>query len=165
MVTQAELKKILSYDPATGVFTWKVSPVNSVKVGDVAGSPNNKGYIHISISGKLYKAHRLAFLYMEGAIPPKVDHADRNTLNNAWLNLRPCTQSQNVMNSSTKRGESGLRGVRWCPRNRKWQARIGVNGQRIHLGYFRDKADAYKSYETASAEHHGCFGVAYALEM
>lgn len=34
MITQKELKKILFYNPKTGIFKWKISPVGRIKIND-----------------------------------------------------------------------------------------------------------------------------------
>jgi hypothetical protein len=33
-----ELRRLFSYDPETGILYWSISPVNSIHVGDIAGS-------------------------------------------------------------------------------------------------------------------------------
>lgn len=58
-LTAALLRELFAYDADTGLFTRKVSTTNRVKVGDVAGSPNQKGYINIMVCGRLHPAHRL----------------------------------------------------------------------------------------------------------
>jgi hypothetical protein len=102
-MTQDQLKSILSYDPNTGLFTRiKDVAYSQHKVGSVMGSLNDKGYRIIVINQKRYRAHRLAFLYMEGAFPPDdVDH--RNTIkdDNRWVNLYKCTRSENMNNPLT----------------------------------------------------------------
>ena len=50
-LTQERLKELLVYDPETGLFTWKVSPAASVKIGDTAGSLNSPRYCQIRIEG------------------------------------------------------------------------------------------------------------------
>ena len=42
-LTQSKLKDLLDYDPDTGIFLWKVSTAQRIKVGDVAGCVNKKG--------------------------------------------------------------------------------------------------------------------------
>jgi site-specific DNA-adenine methylase len=62
LLNQKELKQILNYNKDSGIFTWKVSPSNSVKINDVAGTTDKYGYIVIMIKSRNYFAHRLAFL-------------------------------------------------------------------------------------------------------
>jgi len=66
MITQKLLKEILSYEPDTRIFRWKVSVSDNIKPGDVAGAPHSEGYIQITIDYANYLAHRLAFLWIEG---------------------------------------------------------------------------------------------------
>lgn len=75
-----------------------------------------------------------------------IDHADRNPLNNTRKNLRPCTVSQNNAN---KRGwaKSGFKGVRRNISGR-WEARIGINGKVISIGYTKSATDAAKLYNS-----------------
>ena len=60
MITQEELKKLLYYNPKTGIFTRLVSVGRKVKAGQVAGGLDN-GYIKIGIDGKRYFAHQTIF--------------------------------------------------------------------------------------------------------
>ena len=98
MLDQEELKRILHYNPETGIFTWKITKGGN-KPNSIAGAKDKLGYISISIKSKLYKAHRLAFLYMNGELPPSsVDHINGNPSDNSWQNLRLCSQKQNTWN-------------------------------------------------------------------
>ena len=49
--------------------------------------------------------------------------------------------------------KSDYRGVMW--ERGRWRAKITVNGQRLHLGYFDDEAAAAKAYDAAAQEHLG----------
>lgn len=101
-ITQETLKGLLTYNPETGVFLWNTSKKK-------AGSENHRGYIQIGIDGKLYYAHRLAFLYMTGAMPfGIVDHRNRKKADNHWANLRDTTQAENNAN---KEGVTLLNGI------------------------------------------------------
>lgn len=123
-LTQDELKELLHYDPDTGVFTWKVSPTNNVKVGDVAGCRYPEGYIKVHFKGKPYRAHRLAFLYMTGEWPKdQVDHINHIRDDNRWRNLRDVSHQENHRNMTRqKNNTSGVTGVYWEKAKKKWCA-------------------------------------------
>lgn len=81
------LREILSYDAFTGVFTWRISR-GRVRAGAVAGRQHNAGYHEIRIDGTLYGAHILAFAYITGRWPKRIDHRDGVKSNNRFDNLR-----------------------------------------------------------------------------
>lgn len=89
-LTLSRLKKLLDYDPSSGIFHWKFIVFRSkMKVGDVAGGLDEKGYVRIRIDGIKYRAHRLAWFYVKGVWPSDtIDHKDRVRNNNRILNLR-----------------------------------------------------------------------------
>ena len=148
-MTQDELRAALDYDPATGVFTW-ARDYGKAKAGKVAGSKNRGGYVSITVSGYRAYAHRLAFLWMEGAMPDLVDHIDQNPSNNAWGNLRPASKSMNAVNSKRNaRNRSGLRGVSWHSGGSKWQAHFGPH----YLGLFQTKEAAHAAYLSAAGDY------------
>jgi hypothetical protein len=142
-LTQKRLKELLSYDQNTGLFYWKVSR-RGVKQGTVAGTKTKRGYIQIRIDGKSYLAHRLTWLFFYGEWPKQhIDHINHNTSDNRIDNLREASQQENTKNrSKNKNNTSGISGVHWDKKSNKWQARIGVNGKRIHLGFFDNKEEA-----------------------
>ena len=69
-LTHEQVREALDYNPATGVFVWKISPAKNVKIGAVAGG-NNKanGYRYIRLYGEEVTAARLALFYMTGKWP------------------------------------------------------------------------------------------------
>lgn len=148
VLTREELVELLSYDPGTGVFRWRVNRAGGVKAGDVAGTTSNsKGYRLISIKGTKYLAHRVAFFIMTGEWPEKfVDHIDGDRANNAWSNLRDVSNAQNQENrtSANKNNVGGFLGVSPASRGRGYQAQIRARGKNYHLGF-------YESPELASA--------------
>lgn len=153
-ITQERLKELLDYDPDTGVFTWKISRKGIKK--KIAGSMHkNKGYLIIGLDSKDYKAHRLAFLYMEGYLPENdVDHIDRNRINNKWNNLREVSRSCNLRNCNiSKINTSGITGVSWSKQLNKWKAQITILNKNISLGYFKDIADAATARWNSEVKH------------
>lgn len=160
MLTAERIREVLSYDPETGVFTWRISPSTRVKVGDVAGHIDIKGYRRISIGRKVYKAHRLAFLWMTGEWPKtkEVDHADDNHDNNRWHNLREATNSQNQANTRLRTSnKSGFKGVSFSQPAKKWLAVIYHQGSRYQLGFFDNPEDASAAYQSAAQRLFGEF--------
>lgn len=143
--TQHRIKELLFYDPDTGVFTWKVNG-NGRFIGKVAGGSGHRGYLRIMVDGVKYQLHNLAWIYMTGNAPKSlIDHKDRNNLNNSFSNLREADFSQNCFNRGlTKRSTSGVHGVTWSKKEKKWRVRIGMYGKTHYLGYFKDKEDAIR---------------------
>jgi len=87
-----------------------------------------------------------------------IDHVDRDGLNNKKSNLRPCTQSQNAKNRSMlKNNTSGLRGVHYDKKRKKWIAQIEKDEKGIYLGGFIDKEDAGRAVDKKSKELYGEF--------
>lgn len=160
MIELSLLRNILKYDPETGLFFWLVSRTNTIKIGQLAGSPHNKGYWQISINGKKYLAHRLAWFYMTGEWPnPEVDHEDLNKRNNKFSNLREATRNGNVQNvGNRKNNTSGFKGVSWNAYSKKWMAQIQFNKTSKILGHFDDKESASICYSNAAKWYHGKFG-------
>ena len=156
-ITQAKLKELMDYDPETGVFTWKVKPAKQIQIGDVAGCTSD-GYVKIRVLGVLYQAHRLAWLYVHGTLPHRIDHRDGDGTNNRHGNLRECTQAQNMANTKKhKRNTSGYKGVSWNKDAKKWTAKISINWKMKHLGYFETAELAHEFYCLAADMLHGEF--------
>lgn len=155
MLTQSELKKLLSYDPETGIFTWLAGQ----RVGKIAGTPTSKGYFRIKINRKDYKAHRLAWLYFYGKFPnDALDHINGIKTDNMVSNLRECNATENNWNTGIGRtNTSGAKGVSWHKRDSEWQAQISINGKRTHLGNFATIALASAVYEAKARELRGKF--------
>lgn len=170
ILDQATLKQLLDYDPDTGSFIWKERPGQPSWNARYANKPAGhvwidpqrpvKRYlvIHIKRSGRVQKAHRLAWLYVTGSWPDhQIDHVDCDGLNNRFSNLRAATHAQNARNARTRRDSAtGIKGVH-AARGR-YYAHIRHDGRQIHLGTFATAETAHAAYCRASAELHGEFG-------
>ena len=156
-ITQEHLRQLLAYSAETGVFTRKVSTSNSVKVGDIAGSPSSNGYINIGVLGKLQKAHRLAWLYVYGVWPSEdIDHVNRDRTDNRICNLRAVTRQQNMHNTSRlSNNKSGHPGVHWDVAAKKWVAQVGHNGKSTYVGQFSLLEDAVAARKAGELKYWG----------
>ena len=80
MLTQERLKQLLYYNPVTGIFTWRKNRTFTALKNTEAGRIASDKYTYyriIYIDNKPYKAHRLAFLYVNGCFPKdQIDHID-----------------------------------------------------------------------------------------
>ena len=167
-ISKENISTLLSYDKDSGIFTWKErlgntksdNIFNSLFARTVAGSKltskrSKTEYIAIKIHGKSYKAHRLAFLIMEGEMPDQVDHLDRNGLNNKWSNLRRSNNKDNSKNKPIqKSNKTGVVGVNWHKAAGKWHARaVNKEGKRIDLGRYDDFEEAVKVRKMYEVEY------------
>lgn len=146
------LRDFLHYDPETGVFTWKKQTGNKVKEGSLAGGVNTRGYVHIRIFNKKYKAHRLAWLYVYGRWPQaQIDHVNRIKTDNRIANLREATSYGNSQNRIMARKNTG---AVYRSNRDKWESNIIVNKKRIFLGYFPSAELASEAYLKAKRDFH-----------
>jgi len=154
-MNQARLRELMDYNPETGDFTWKETR-GPAKKGATAGSPCNKGYIVIGIEGKVYKAHRLAWLYMTGDWPTdQLDHRNRDKGDNRWANLREASNQENCLNR-TRYNRTGYRGVAKTPYGR-FVGACTYRGKRYQKGGFATAQEASKWAEQKRQELFGDF--------
>ncbi|RQS79777.1 HNH endonuclease signature motif containing protein [Burkholderia seminalis] len=154
-MTRDELCATFVYEPETGMlrriaggrkqYPWR---------------PAGKGYlVHTYRSGSIY-LHQAVWLYHHGVVPPMLDHINGDPNDNRVENLRPCTNSQNQLNSCRKvSNRSGHKGVVFhanCP-GKPWQAKITVDGRRISLGYYATVEEAGAAYAAGALKHAGAF--------
>ena len=159
MITQSELKKVLNYDPDTGLFTRISSTTNKCLIGKVAGCINKSGYISILIKSKRYYAHRLAWLYVYGEFPKlNLDHIDTNKNNNSISNLRLCTMSENLKNTKKySNNKSGYKGVYKHTQTGRYCVQAMILGKKISLGCYASPELASEAYKLFSKINHGEF--------
>lgn len=157
-LTHEILLQVLSYDKATGIFRWLVSPSTKVKAGSVAGYGGNGEYWRVMIFRRLYLGHRLAWFYVTGKWPAReIDHRDTDRSNLRWDNLRDVTRLVNSQNVRRARSDSGS-GVLGAMTNKKgFMARIKAGGKFHYLGTFSTPSLAHAAYVKAKRIlHEGC---------
>lgn len=154
-VTASRLREVMDYDPATGAFTWRTK-CGSKAAGGIAGTPH-KEYVRIQVDGRLYRAHRLAWLYMTGEWPIEVDHRNGVGSDNRWGNLRPADRFTNMQNKrrAHRNSKTGLLGA--FPQGDRFRARIRIESKCVSLGMFATAEAAHAAYVEAKRKHHaGC---------
>lgn len=156
-LTLERARVALRYDAETGLLHWLVSR-GKARTGAVAGCPDERGYIVLSLDGKRYYAHRIAWLLMTGAWPAElVDHINGIKGDNRWSNLRDVTHEINQQNqrAASRNSRSGILGVRVFAG--KHRAKITVNSSEVHLGTFDSAEAAGQAYLDAKRRmHKGC---------
>jgi len=151
MITQAELKKKVSYDPETGIFTRK-------ETGEKIGYPDKDGYINFNVNGKLRKAHRMAWLYHNGVLPKMIDHINGVAWDNRIVNLRAVTPVESALNRGRRSdNSSGYKGAYFVRSTGKYVSFIKRSGVRYHIGTFNTAKEAHEAYCLKAKELHGEF--------
>ena len=179
-LTAEQLRSILHYDPDTGLFRWREG-IDHWRAGMLAGTKMrtrttgndyvviaigttsrgiyDREYVAIGIQKRVYRAHRLAWLYVYGEWPDRqVDHINTDSLDNRIVNLRLATTAENSRNRGRRvDNTSGIKGVSWAKRSRKWLAHLGHNGKLLHLGLFDTIEEAKAVREEAARRLQGEF--------
>jgi hypothetical protein len=151
------LREVLEYNPQTGIFIWKNRTSTCVKIGDIAGWIDFHGYHSIRLNKKIYRAHRLAWLYVYGKFPKmNIDHINGIKTDNRIENLREATTSENGQNKkkSMSNNKSGYLGVSKIKNKDRWCAFIKVNGKNKNLGSFKTPELASIAYINAKRNLH-----------
>jgi len=105
--------------------------------------------------GKSVSMHREIMGAPKGVM---CDHRNHNGLDNRQGNLRLCTNAQNQYNKRPKKGcASRYKGVTLRRHCKRWRAKIGFKGKRIHLGDFEDEIKAALAYDDKAIELFGEF--------
>lgn len=157
-ITQSRIRSLLHYNAETGVFTWAIRQSNKT-AGSLAGYADQRGYWRIKIQGRRYRAHRLAWLYVNGELPICIDHIDGNTTNNAIANLRIGEKGINQQNvrRPQRNNKSGFLGVHKRSDSGTYRVCISVNGKIRYFGGYKSPEEAYSAYlEKKRHLHPGC---------
>lgn len=153
------LREVLSYNPETGVFHWKVRAAYHVRIGTVAGSLNSQGYLHTRVDGKRFLNHRLAWLFVHGTWPSgDIDHINGCRSDNRIANLRDVQRSINAQNLRTAQSNNKSTGLLGAyKQGRRWCSIIMIDGKQRYLGTFDTPEEAHTAYlETKRKFHPGC---------
>lgn len=155
-LTAEVLRGLIRYDPITGRFTWSETHPSHFVAGHRAGKLRADGYRLIKIDYRLYREHRLAWLYVHGQWPvQQLDHINGQRDDNRLANLREVSATENTQNrrKAGRRTSTGLLGA--APTSHgKFGAKIMARGVVQHLGTFETAEAAHAAYVTAKRQLH-----------
>jgi len=166
--TADQVRLVLRYEPETGRLFWLVRPLeffnsknshsiwNSRFAGKEAFTRLDRwGHRVGSLFDVNHFAHRVIWLMQTGAWPEQqIDHINGIASDNRLINLRAVTPSENQRNKRMHpRNSSGVNGVVWHRRERKWIAQLNVDGVYKCLGRFDTIEEAAAARLAANAEH------------
>ena len=158
-MTPFELRKLIEYDPDTGLLKWKPrennASFNSKHAGKPAFAQLSDGYLTGRLGGKNFKAHRIAWAVNQGEWPlGQIDHINGIRSDNRLSNLRVVSNSENGKNQKSRSSNrSGEPCVNWFARDQKWWVKITANGHQKHIGYFDRLEEAVSARNAAWKEH------------
>lgn len=149
------LRELFALDEKTGALRWRVSPARNVKAGSIAGGSKGGGYLAVKVDRKKTPVHRIVFAMVNGYLPEQVDHINGVRDDNRPCNLRAATCLQNNQNRRIRKdSSSGIKGVCWNSRIKKWQAGVRANGKWNYLGVFADPVKAGEVVRAFRELHH-----------
>lgn len=153
------IKSFLMYCHESGELTYIRKPCRNILAGSVAGNPDKNGYLQFRFHGHNLLAHRVAWAIYYGEWPRnQIDHINGIKNDNRISNLRQANHSENGCNRGLQSNNtSGISGVHWHKARQKWNARIKINRNHIHLGLFDDIDEAKLVMEKARLDFHGEF--------
>lgn len=120
---------------------------------------NRQGYGVFWLDGKTHLAHRISYELAREAVSAGVELDHRHTCPKNCINpthLRPATSGQNKENfiGAQRNSKSGIRGVHWDQKARRWTAQVAHKGRSFHLGYFATPEDAESAARAKRLELH-----------
>jgi hypothetical protein len=144
-----------------GVLYWKIHISSRAPKGSFAGTVHKTGYVFIGYNKKLYLAHRIAYFMSTGIDPGPltIDHINGERADNRLDNLRLATHEENSRNrnGTQSNNTSGVRGVFWDAKMRKWKAQVRASGKLKSIGHFSTIQEAESAVIKARAELFGEF--------
>lgn len=126
---------------STNISIESLSAILAMDVEWYAHFDYNRYYVYGKNKGYGFKMHRILTDAPTGMV---VDHINGDSLDNTLLNLKVCTQAENIRNRTTlnKNNTSDIRGVSFHKASGKWRAFVRKDRKQIHVGLFEDKNEA-----------------------
>lgn len=161
--TVDQLRNSLRYDSETGKLYWlprtsdhiRNKGFNKTFAGREAfTSTTLNGYRQGALLGHNVHAHRVIWAMVNGEWPEyQIDHINGNRVDNRIVNLRHVERSKNQRNMKLRNDNTtGISGVIWYKRDKKWQVTIGNGSGGLYLGRFNCFAKAIQARRAAEIE-------------
>jgi len=115
---------------------------------------DDKGYAYNGTKNR--KMHRVLLdlvKYRDSKI--KVDHISGDPLDNRKENLRKCTHAQNLKNRTFEEGSKRFNGISLNKKSKTWETYIGVDNERIRLGFHKKMIKAIAIRLEAECKYYG----------
>ena len=165
--TSREANKIIKYEDYAEIYLndkdsniigyaiIDLENLDKVKMFKWHAKKERNGFLYAK-NNKVGMLHRFILsLYQNISENKLVDHINHNTLDNRKINLRICTNQQNITNSRVpKNNNSGHKGVYWSKDKHKWAAQITINNKTIYLGRYDTIEEAIKAREESAKKYY-----------
>jgi len=154
ILTQDLLNELFVYDQHTGILTNRIQRGSRGRAGYAVGYPDKNGYLTLKINGNHCRVHRVIWVMVTGEFPDEIDHINGITDDNRITNLRSVSKIENHQNTKLPNNNtSGVIGVYWSKRDRKWCSSIRVNNGNKSLGNFDTIKDAAAARREAEIKY------------
>lgn len=98
------------------------------------------GYGYFRVGDTMKRVHRLSYVWHHGPIPDgmQIDHTcwHPGCVRPDHLRAVPAAENSQNRSGARKGNRSGVRGVSWDPKTRKWRAHAWGGGMQNYLGFF-----------------------------
>jgi len=128
---------------------------------------NSNNYAYTNFNGKVILMHRLIMNCPDDLV---VDHIDGHRLDNRRINLRICTQSDNIKSTLARRnGTSIYKGVSYNNSEKKWISKICFTEdgkkQTYLIGRYENEEKAAFAYNIIAKEMKGIYAKLNDVEL
>jgi hypothetical protein len=149
-------EKLFEYDDEAGVLLWKEGLRRGKRAGSLRDSQWSRRQVRYTSEDKKTKyvwyEHRIIWSLVHGDIPEGyvIDHIDGDGCNNRIENLRCVTPQINSRNRKLpSTNTSGVMGVNWIKKKRRWRACIHHAGKFTALGTYKTFKEAVAARKAA----------------
>jgi hypothetical protein len=134
--------------PYLNQWSWNAKPDGDSYYAERSSSKDNVDF-HVAMHRAIWERHN-------GPIPNgmKLDHKDRNKLNDRIRNMRLLSHSENVSNADKRPGMSSkFVGVHYNKENGNYRAQVTVDGNQMFLGAFPTQQEASNARDNYVRKH------------